>query len=302
MNLIELDVQELETPVNNTAKEQLDRRNFFGRAGVFGLTAAAAGLALTAKPAKAQGNPNQAMDTIDEMLTAFLIAEDLATTFYYNGLIGGVIQDVNLAGPGGSATNIKPTGNAGNVNYLQAALIQEIEHANLIRGILLKSTDASVDPVKTFYLPAGTFDTLANFLPILNALEDAFIGAYMVLIEELAYKASLAGANALTGTDAKYSAKQIQLFAKVAGSILGVEAEHRVLGRVIGNNNPANNYNYEQTDGLTSIYNGSTTSAVAALTPFLTPSTGPALSLATALANHRAVTGSITTTGGQPTA
>jgi hypothetical protein len=35
--------------------------------------------------------------------------------FYYNGLVGGVIQDPNLAGPGGSADNVSSSGNAGNV-------------------------------------------------------------------------------------------------------------------------------------------------------------------------------------------
>ncbi len=34
-----------------------------------------------------------------------MIAEDLATTFYYNGLVGPVITDAALAGPDGSATS-----------------------------------------------------------------------------------------------------------------------------------------------------------------------------------------------------
>jgi hypothetical protein len=69
---------------------------------------------------------------------------------------------------------------------------------------------------------------------------------------------------------------------------MGIECEHRVLGRVISNSNPANNLAYEQTDGLNAVYNGPN-SAVAALTPFLTPSTGPGYSLATALANQSSV-------------
>ena len=39
--------------------------------------------------------------------------------------------------------------------------------------------------------------------------------------------------------------------------------------------NPANNYRYEQNDGLDAVYNGPT-SAVAALTPFLAPGGGAA--------------------------
>jgi hypothetical protein len=57
---------------------------------------------------------------------------------------------------------------------------------------------------------------------------------------------------------------------------------------VISNSNPANNRNYETTDEITAVYNGKS-SAVVALTPFLTPSTGPGYSLATALANQASV-------------
>jgi hypothetical protein len=280
----------------------LDRRKFFRKAGMFGFGAAVSALALKGTPARAQNNAFQTQDTMAELVTAFLIAEDLATTFYYNGLIGGVIQDPNLAGPGGSATNITANGNAGNVNYLQAALFQEIEHANLFRDLLTGSAaNAAADPYTTFYFPAGTFATLGGFLPILNALENAFIGAYINLVQELSYKALAAAAGTLTGGDANYSAKNYQYFALIAGSILGVESEHRVLGRVIGNMNPANNYNFERTDGLTSIYNGPS-SAVVALTPFLGSSANfsEAHTLAPALANYRIVTQGVSVGGPLP--
>jgi len=284
------------------AEAVLDRRKFFRKAGMFGFGAAVSALALKGTPAKAQANTYQTEDTITEIFAAFLIAEDLATTFYYNGLIGRVITDPNLAGPGGSAEKISSAGNAGNVNYLQAALIEELEHGNYFRDQLTGSADGyTSDPYTTFYFPAGTFDTLAAFLPILNALENAFIGAYLNLVQELTYKATAAAAGTLTGPDAKYTAKQYQQFALVAGSILGVEAEHRVLGRVIGNSNPANNLDYEQTDGLTSIYNGPN-SAVVALTPFLASSSSFSLacSLNTAKEQWRTVTPGIGTMGPLP--
>jgi len=284
------------------AGPKLDRRRLFRQAGMFGLGAAVAGLALKGTPAKAQANSNQSHDTMAEIFTAFLIAEDLATTFYYNGLVGGVIQDPNLAGPGGSATHITSGGQADNVNYLQAALVQEIDHASLFRFELTgNSSGAGNDPHQDFYFPAGTFDTLAPFLGILNALENAFIGAYLTLIQELAFKASAAQTGMLTGGDAKYSAKEFTSFAAVAASILGVESEHRVLGRVIGNENPANNLIYEQLDGLTAVFNGPS-SAVVALTPFLAPSAGfsEKTSLGTALANYKTVTAGVATTGGPP--
>jgi hypothetical protein len=290
---------DLESQIATISQARLDRRKFFRQAGYFGLGAAASGLALKGTPASAQSNTNQTLDTTAEILTAFLIAEDLASTFYYNGLIGPVIQDVNLAGPGGSATHVTTQGNAGNVQYLRAALYQEIEHAQIFRGLLTgKPITTTADPVQTFYFPTGTFDTLANFLGILDALENAFIGAYINVIQEFAYKASLAASGKLTGPDAKYTAKQYGIFAKAASSIMGIECEHRVLGRVIGNENPANNLNYEQLDGLQSIFNGPH-SAVVALTPFLTSTTGPGYSLQTALYQGRVVW--LGTTGGPVT-
>lgn len=302
MKTMEVDSQ-IASGLAAVADIRLDRRKLFRQAGMFGLGAAVSALAFKGTPAKAQANTYQVSDTVAEMFTAFLIAEDLATTFYYNGLTGAVIQDPNLAGPGGTATRVTSKGNAGNVNYLQAALVQEVDHANYFRKLLTGSgSGGASDPYQSFYFPAGTFDTLAGFLPILNALENAFIGAYLTLIEELAYKASAAQTGMLTGGDTKYSAKEYTSFAAVAASILGIESEHRVLGRVIGNENPANNLIYEQTDGLTSIYNGPN-SAVVALTPFLGPSASFTVqtSLATAQANFQKIVLSIGTSGAAPT-
>jgi hypothetical protein len=290
-------------PAAELIQARLDRRRFFRQAGLFGLGAAATGLAVKGAAGQAPTPPgpitDQQKDTAAEIFTAALIAEDLATTFYYNALVGSVIQDPNLAGPGGSANNVTSGGNLGNVQYVQAALSEEISHANLFRS-LLGLPDPSHDPVQTFYFPRGSFDTLAAFTGLLDALENAFIGAYLNAIQEFAFKAAVAPIIAQyypSDTDNKYTATQFEYFAKVSASIMGIECEHRVLGRVISNSNPANNLNYEQTDGITAVYNG-TTSAVVALTPFLTSSTGPAYSLATALANQSTV--SIATTGVPP--
>ncbi len=281
-----------------TGFRALDRRRFLSNAGLAGLAVASTGL--IAAPAAEAQSASAGKDTLTEILTAVLIAEDLATTFYYNALIGPVIQDPNLAGPGGTATNVTAAGNLGNVGYVRAALSEEINHATLART-LLGIGSASADPYQTFYFPAGTFDTLAAFTGLLNALENAFIGAYLTAIEELTYGATLAGPSGMY-TDSngkKYTAAQLGYFAKVAASIMGVEAEHRVLGRVISNSNPANNLNYQQLDGINAVYNGPN-SAVVALTPFLTPSTGPGYSLATALAGQAAV--SLAATGEPPSA
>ena len=282
---------------------QIGRRSFLGKAGLLGLGTAAtlafARPALGEKESSAERTEEmeQAKDTVKEIFTAALIAEDLATTFYYNGLIGTVIQDPNLAGSGGSATDVTSSGNAGNVNYVQAALTEEISHANLFRS-LLGISGPNADPVQTFYFPAGSFDTLGPFLGLLNALENAFIGAYLNAIQEFAVKsASVRGDWWWDRDGSRYSAEELDYFAKVSATIMGIEAEHRVLGRVIGNNNPANNLAYEQMDGLNAVYNGPN-SAVAALTPFLTSSTGPGYSLATALENQGDV--SLPVSGGPP--
>ena len=192
-----------------------------------------------------------------EIFTAALIAEDLASTFYYNGLVGPVIQDDALAGPGGSATNVTSAGDFGSVQYIRAALTEEISHANLFRS-LLGISDASKDPVQTFYFPSGSFDTLGPFLALLDALENAFIGAYMNAIQEFATMSSRLRLLGFLQGEQKYTAEQLDYFAKVSASIMGVECEHRVLGRDIGEMTPANNRLYESTDGINAVFNGPT--------------------------------------------
>ncbi len=278
-----MDLHEITTVVNKS----LDRRSFLKSSGIAGLGVASTALVggglshLVAQNkaglAGVSSAPTTIHDTPTDIFTAALVAEDLATTFYYNGLIGPVIQDPNLAGPGGTARNPNPNdSNPGNVAYLQAALTEEILHANLFRS-LLSLPNPTQDPYQTFYFPAGTFDTLTPFLAILDALENAFIGAYLTATQEFA----LFAAQGVSG----YDAGQLEYFAKVAAAICGVESEHRVLGRVIGNNNPANNVAYEQTDGITSLAHGSN-SAEDLLAPFLNPATGPGYSLLRSIAGQ----------------
>jgi hypothetical protein len=293
--------------LTDLSQQRLARRRFLAQAGLLSLGGAAA-LAVGAKPAFAEEADSpaesaqekaQAQDTVKEIFTAALIAEDLASTFYYNGLVGSVIQDPNLAGPGGSATNVSSAGNPGNVDYLRAALTQELHHAALFRS-LLGMSQGRQDPVQTFYFPAGTFDSLSAFTGMLDALENAFIGAYLNAIQEFAAKSAAANNSdgAWRGSeDHPYTPEQLDYFAKVAASIMGIEAEHRVLGRVISNTNPANNLAYETTDGINAVYNGPK-SAVAALTPFLKSSTGPGYSFETVLIHQASV--SLPIPGGPP--
>ena len=287
------------TNIISPREVQLGRRKFLRNAGALGLgvaTSLTAGTAFAESAQERAQELEQSKDTVKEIFTAALIAEDLASTFYYNGLAGPVIQDDALAGPGGTATSVTSAGDFGNVQYIRAALTEEISHANLLRS-LLGISDASKDPVQTFYFPSGGFNTLGPFLALLDALENAFIGAYMTAIQEFATMSSRVRLLGFLDGEPKYTAEQLDYFAKVSASIMGVECEHRVLGRDIGEMTPANNRLYELTDEINAVFNGPN-SAVAALTPFLTPSTGPAYSLGFALANQSAV--SLPVSGGPP--
>jgi hypothetical protein len=276
--------------------KQTNRRNFLVGAGMFGLGAATS--ALVAGCSNNNTAPVQAAtaaDSATQILTAALIAESLAITTYYTALnTPAVIQDSNLAGANGTALNVT-SGSQINVAYLQGALLEEVAHAQLLRSLLGLPTNGSGDAAagvpQTFYYPTGTFSSLSGFLPVLVALETAFIGAYMTAVEEFASMA--AGYNGFSASQSVAGSTLTQadliLYAKVASSILGVESEHRALVRgipavtiaspVYANLNliPANNVNYEITDGLTgllvSVSGSSSTTAGAALGPFIASGT-----------------------------
>ncbi len=262
-----------EAEVSNFMQAAVNRRSFLKNVG--GATAAVAAIGAAPTLLFGQSTSNSATggspDTPKEIFTAALVAEDLATVFYYNGLVSKVIQDPNLAGPGGSATHVSSSGSVSNVGYLRAAIMEEIQHADLFRTLLgIKSADA--DPYQVFYFPSNVFEELNPFIGLLSALENAFIGAYLAAIQEFGLLAAIGKPVTLDGV--KYQPSDFAYFAKIAASILGIEAEHRALGRAISPTLiPANQLNYEQTDGITSVYNGKN-SAVAALTPFLSSGKG----------------------------
>jgi hypothetical protein len=303
-------------PVRDVTEEMIqnvvNRRSFVTGLGVAGLGVAAAALSGCSGGSTASAQSPATADTATQIFTAALIAEDLAITTYYNILVGGAIQDPNLAGSGGTATAVSASGSVINVAYLQAAIQEEVAHAQLLRTLLNLSTSGSGDVgagvPASFYFPAGTFDTLENCLPTLLALETAFIGAYMTAVEEFASMA--AGYNSFSATQANpaggnYTQAQLINFAKVSAAILGVEAEHRALVRgipavTLGSPSfgtttvlPANNVNYEATDGLTGLIvnAGTGATAAAALTPFLASGStnNTAFSLSTALAGAASV-------------
>ncbi len=279
-----------------------NRRSFLTGTTMFGLGAATtAVLGGCGSSMMKSVSASSETDTAANILTAALIAESLAITTYYTGLSSpGVITDSNLAGSGGTATNVTANGSQINVAYLQGALLEEVSHAQLLRSLLglnaNGSGDAQAGIPQTFYFPANTFSSLENFLPVLLALEAAFVGAYMTAVEEFAsMAAAYNGFSAKQSNPAMSGASLTQadliLYAKVAASIMGVESEHRALVRgipsvTLGSPNyaginliPANNLNYESTDGLTGLIvsasGDSSTTAAAALTPFIASGTNP---------------------------
>jgi hypothetical protein len=280
----------------------VNRRSFLTGATMFGLGAATSAVIIGCG-----GNSTKSVsaasdtDTAADIFTAALIAESLAITTYYTALSSpGVITDPQLAGPGGTAINISAGGQSDNVAYLQAALLEEVAHAQLLRSLLGLSTSGSGDAAagvpQTFYYPDNTFSSLSNFLPVLIALETAFIGAYMTAVEEFASMA--AGFNGFSSSQSNpassgssLSQADLVLYAKVASSILGVESEHRALVRSIPSTSisspnyagmnliPANDVTYESTDELTglitSVSGSTSTTAAAALGPFISSGTYP---------------------------
>jgi hypothetical protein len=112
-------------------------------------------------------------------------------------------------------------------------------------------------------------------------------GVYLTAVRAFAYMAAQTEAqrgNYYVLNGSTLSSDTLAYFAQVAASIMGVECEHRALGRDIAGLTPADNLYYESTDGLDGVYNGPH-SAVVALTPFLTPSNGAPYHLSDAVSN-----------------
>jgi hypothetical protein len=253
------------------------RRTFFRTLGKAGLGVGAARL-LSAQTASGT-------DTANQILNTALVAEDLAATFYYNGLIGGAIEDPGLAGPGGTALLPGTPSNIQNIAFLRAALAQEAAHAALLRSATGGATaSAAADPYQTFYFEANTFATLPAFYGVLAGIEAGLVAIYLIAVRELSALAAQTPSSVPDGpAGGPYSAAQLEYYAQVAASILGIEAEHRALGGVLIGDTQPNNLSFEQTGGLASIAFGPA-SALTALAPFLGATNGPGYSLATALA------------------
>lgn len=230
---------------------QTNRRDFLRKAGL--TTGAAAMLSfggLTGLSKAYAAGPGS--DTTQDILNAALTAEQLATSFYYYGLLAAQLGDL----PAVQDPN--------NLNYFQAALWQEYQHVLLFTSVGAVSL---AGPAPKFYFPTNAFEHDRKFFAILDALETAFIGAYTAAIGEWAGDSAAA-----VSSVGSFTAPQL---AKVAAQILGTEAEHRALGRVAANQNPPNNLILEAAPftQVGSPVNAAGT-AVGALLPFVTGGKG----------------------------
>ncbi len=215
-----------------------------------GTAAVGTGLALASlgvESAQAVGGQDVGQETL-HILDTLLALERLTLTLYYGGLTAAdVIGSSALAGPSRDPHNpgLPPGGNPQQVRYLQAALDAEAKH-----GAALVDAGA-VSPSTRFFFPSETFARLgssldrASFLGVVDLLETICVGAYAAA----AIAFITVGRPDLAATSAQ---------------IMGVESEHRTLGRVIGHITPANNHTLETAPFSV------VDEALSEITPFLT--------------------------------
>lgn len=170
-------------------------------AGGLALVGFAGGGQALAHPFKASSG-----DTITSIFSVAATAEELAVTFYSQGI-------ANAAKLGISGSNL---------TYLKAARAEEQNH----KEFLVANGGSPLTSTFSFPSGAATFTHLNLFINTLEQLEVDFIAAYLAAVKELA------------------SMEQPRL-AQIAAQIMGIECEHRTLGRDIGGLTPADNFAYE---------------------------------------------------------
>ncbi len=187
------------TAATNLLASFASRRNVLKGTVVAGI--AATGALLLSESASAQP-PNQ---QVIDILTVARTAEQLAVTFYSNGI-------ANAAALGLTGANL--------VNF-KAALIEEQIHQ------IFFTANGGQSLATTFSFPNGpaTFTDVNLFIQTQQQLEGVFDSAFLAAIREFA----------VIG--------QARL-AQIAGQIACVESEHRVLGRQLIGLSPADNWAY----------------------------------------------------------
>jgi len=153
-------------------------------------------------------------ESMQQVLDMAATAEALAITFYYGA----------ITTPGGFFSRLRGE----QQGYLRVALDEERFHYTYLLG-------RGAQPLATaFYFAAGVFgfNGFASFLDAMDAVETASIGLYLAAARRL-------GEHGET------------LLAEIVEQMLGVEAEHRAIGRELAQNAPPppNNLCFERATG-----------------------------------------------------
>lgn len=183
------------TDMNSLATAVPSRRRFMTALGAVGAGVATSGLLAACSKSTTEPSSSGGSAALDQqIINAAATAEALASVMYDN-----IIKT--------SPAYAMLGGNAPDQAYLAAGRQQEgIHYATLV--------GAGAKPLTlNFYFPTGMFTdpTGATTVNTLITLEDAFIAAYLIGVRDLSTSA----------------------LKVLAGQIMGVECEHRALGRVV---------------------------------------------------------------------
>jgi len=144
-------------------------------------------------------------DDVETMLNLAATAETLACTLYHAVLTTGEIQFAAV-----------------DVQYLTAALDAELQHLEFLNANGGKAV------AEEFYFPENMFTDLSVFVPTTEALETAFVAAYLAATRRAAELGN-------------------PLLAMTAAQVSAIEAQHLALIRLVGDVQPANNISLAQT-------------------------------------------------------
>lgn len=164
--------------------------------GAAGLVLAGAGIASLPAAAAFAGGTGTSPDDVQTILDVARTAEQLAVTFYRNGIEQA--DDLGLK--------------RDEVTYLKAALIEEQIHQSFFTSL------GGASLADTFSFPGGrrTFEDLGTFIATQQQLEGVFDSAFLCAVREFAEMSP-----------------SLARYAQIAAQIALVESEHRVLGRDI---------------------------------------------------------------------
>jgi hypothetical protein len=160
-------------------------------------------------------------DDVQTILNLAATAETLACTLYYAVLTTGEIPFTEV-----------------DVFYLTGALDAELQHLEYLNA------NGGEALTEEFYFPQDVFTDLSVFVPTAEALETAFVAAYLAATRRAAELGD-------------------PLLAMTAAQVAAIEAQHLALARVMGELQPANNVSLAQA----LFFNVS--DAVPALLPFI---------------------------------